>query len=79
VVELDGRLGHTSGAGRHADLQRDLEAAVDRLGTVRLGWGQVFTGACTTAVLLGRLLQARGWAGTPVACSSCGAAERRAG
>ena len=79
VVELDGRLGHTSGLARHADLERDLEAAVDRLGTVRLGWGQVFTGACTTAGHVGRLLQARGWTGAVVPCASCGTGTSRAG
>lgn len=79
VVELDGRLGHTSVRSRHADLQRDLEAAVDRLGTVRLGWGQVFSTACTTAVHVGRLLQARGWQGTPVPCPSCGGEASHAG
>lgn len=78
VVELDGRLGHASGRGRSADLQRDLEAAVDRLGTVRLGWGQVFDTACSTAGHLGRLLQARGWEGAPVPCPACGATDLRA-
>jgi hypothetical protein len=79
VVELDGRLGHTSGLARHADLRRDLEAAVDRLGTVRLGWGQVFTDGCSTAMHLGRLLGARGWTGRPVPCEVCGAEQRRTG
>jgi hypothetical protein len=79
VVELDGRLGHASSRGRNADLQRDLEAAVDRLGTVRLGWGQVFDTACSTASHVGRLLQARGWQGSPVPCPACGDQGRRAG
>jgi predicted methyltransferase len=39
VVELDGRLFHDSADARDADLDRDLDAAVERLGTVRLGWG----------------------------------------
>jgi hypothetical protein len=79
VVELDGRLGHTSALARHADLERDLEAAVDRLGTVRLGWGQVFASTCTTAIHVGRLLQAKGWRGAPVPCPSCTAQESHTG
>lgn len=72
VVELDGRLGHTSGRDRHLDLERDLVAALDGLGTVRLGWGQVFSTPCSTALHVGRLLRARGWTGTTVRCPSCG-------
>ena len=44
LVELDGRLGHTSSADRDRDLDRDLDAAVtDAATTVRLGYGQVRT------------------------------------
>ena len=73
VVELDGRLFHDSAGGRDADLDRDLDAAVDRLGTVRLGWGQVFGRPCRTAARVALLLQYRGWPGSPTPCGpECG-------
>lgn len=71
VVELDGRLWHDSVQGRDADLDRDLDTAVGRLGTVRLGWGQVFARPCRTAVRIGDLLSARGWRGRLVRCPHC--------
>jgi hypothetical protein len=71
AVELDGRLWHSSAAQHDADLDRDLDAAVDRLTTVRLGWGQVFGRPCETAVRLGRLFAARGWWGRPTRCPDC--------
>lgn len=71
IVELDGRLFHSSVAARDRDLDRDLDAAVDGSHTVRLGWGQVFDRSCLTALRVGRLLQARGWAGEPVPCPEC--------
>ena len=40
VVELDGRLFHDNARARDLDLDRDLDAAVSGLLTVRLGWGQ---------------------------------------
>ncbi|MGK2866203.1 MAG: type IV toxin-antitoxin system AbiEi family antitoxin domain-containing protein [Mycobacterium sp.] len=71
VVERDGRLWHDSVEGRDADLDRDLDAAVGRLGTVRLGWGQVFARPCRTAVRIGSLLTARGWDGDLARCPDC--------
>jgi hypothetical protein len=72
IVELDGRIYHESAAQRDLDLDRDLDAAVAGELTVRLGWGQVFDRTCRTALRLGALLRARGWAGRPVACGgSC--------
>jgi hypothetical protein len=71
VVELDGRMWHDSPQQRDADLDRDLDAAVDRLGTVRLGWGQVFGRPCATALRVARLLRARGWAGSSMTCPAC--------
>jgi hypothetical protein len=68
VVELDGRLFHDSADARDADLDRDLDAAVERLGTVRLGWGQVFGRPCRTAARLALILRRRGWAGRPRPC-----------
>jgi hypothetical protein len=71
VVELDGRMWHDGPHQRDADLDRDLDAAVERLGTVRLGWGQVFGRPCATAFRVGRLLNARGWPGTTRTCPAC--------
>jgi hypothetical protein len=60
-VELDGRLFHDSARARDADLDRDLDAAVDGRETLRLGWGQVFKRSCSTARKVGLILAARGW------------------
>jgi hypothetical protein len=68
AVEPDGRLYHDSADHRHADLERDLDAAVEGLATVRVGWGQVFGGQCRTAARIAVLLQQRGWDGVPRPC-----------
>lgn len=77
IVELDGRLGHDSAKDRDRDLERDLDAALDGADTVRLGYGQVLTRACTTAAKIGRLLQLAGWAGSPTSCPACSDRDRR--
>lgn len=61
IVELDGRLFHDTVAQRDADVERDLDAALDGRETVRLSWGQVFGRPCSTADKVSRLLVARGW------------------
>ncbi len=71
VVELDGRLFHDSAETRDLDLRRDLSAAVEGVETLRLGYGQVFRDACTTAVAVGAVLQRRGWDGRPARCPDC--------
>lgn len=71
VVELDGRLGHSSARDRDADMERDLDAAVDREETVRLGYGQVFNRACGTARKLERIMQRLGWDGAMSRCPKC--------
>lgn len=63
LVELDGRLFHSSLAQRDADLDRDLVALVAGRRTLRLGWGQVFDRPCATAARLGDAID-----GTAVAC-----------
>lgn len=68
LVELDGRAFHQGSAQRHEDLERDLDAAALDLGTVRLGWGQIFDWPCRTAGKMGRLLVVRGWSGAPTCC-----------
>lgn len=72
VVELDGRLFHTSTADRDRDLDRDLDAAAARVAlTVRLGFGQVYERPCVTAAKVAAVMQRLGWSGSPVACPDC--------
>jgi hypothetical protein len=68
IVELDGRLFHDSARARDADLDRDLDAAVDGRATVRVSWGQVFDRGCLTAGRIGTLLEKRGWTGGASPC-----------
>ncbi len=70
AVELDGRLGHEFALDQWADLERDLGAAAEEQLTVRLGWGLV-ANPCRLAMLMGELLQSRGWAGQARACPDC--------
>ncbi|MCD6640936.1 MAG: hypothetical protein LT071_13600 [Nocardioides sp.] len=55
IVELDGRLFHNTAEQRDSDFERDLDAAVEGRGTVRLTYGQVFERPCSTAAKLSRL------------------------
>lgn len=71
VIELDGRLFHSRPAARDRDLERDLDAAIDGLNTVRIGWGQAVGRPCSTARKVGRLLQQLGWEGRPKECPEC--------
>ncbi|HTW16057.1 MAG TPA: hypothetical protein VMF51_13060 [Nocardioides sp.] len=76
VVELDGRLFHDLAAQRDVDLERDLDATVDREQTVRLGWGQVYDRPCRTAARIATVLRGRGWTGELRPCGAgCEAAE----
>jgi len=68
VVELDGRLFHDTAGQRDRDFERDLDAAVDAVETIRLSWGQVHQRSCSTALKLAKVLRRRGWAGTPAPC-----------
>lgn len=79
IVELDGRLHHGTATARDADLERDLDAALVREHTVRLGYGQVFGRACGTARKVARLLQLRGWAGQATPCPRCAVGGDRRG
>ncbi|CAM3802920.1 type IV toxin-antitoxin system AbiEi family antitoxin domain-containing protein [Nocardioides zeicaulis] len=67
LVELDGAFGHRDAVDRWADLQRDLEASVDGRATLRPGWAQVLE-PCRLAAVVGHVLRARGWSGSPQAC-----------
>lgn len=71
VIELDGRLGHSSTSERDADLERDLDVAATDRGTIRLGWGQVHVRPCATAAKLAIVLARRGWQGQLQSCPLC--------
>jgi hypothetical protein len=76
IVELDGRLFHSSVEKRDDDLERDLDAAVERAGsTVRLGYGQVFARGCRTAVKVGAVMNRLGWDGEVTPCPQCGGSD----
>lgn len=71
IVELDGRMFHSKSRRHDEDLERDLDAAISRRLTVRLGWGQVFDRSCSTAFKVGAVAVARGWDGCPTRCPDC--------
>ncbi|WP_374458095.1 type IV toxin-antitoxin system AbiEi family antitoxin domain-containing protein [Nocardioides sp.] len=72
LVELDGRLFHDTAEQRDHDHERDLDAAVEGLGTVRLTWGQVVGRPCCTAAKLSRILVRAGWPHGRPCGTSCG-------
>jgi len=77
VVELDGRLFHTSAEDRDRDLERDLEVAVERdATTLRLGFGQVYLRGCETASKVGTVMTRLGWAGSFSPCGLCGGSDQ---
>jgi hypothetical protein len=67
LVELDGAFGHRDSVDRRADLQRDLDAALDGQLTLRPGWAQVLE-PCRLAAVVAHVLRGRGWSGTPDRC-----------
>lgn len=75
LLELDGRLWHDTAAQRDRDFERDLDAAVDGRGTVRLTWGQVFDRPCSTAAKVARLLARSGWPTARPCGPGCAVAE----
>lgn len=70
VAELDGRLGHEGFDDRAADMARDNDTTTNGARTLRLGYRQVMSEACESAVLVAALLRRQGWPGAPKACSS---------
>jgi hypothetical protein len=70
VVELDGRMGHDLSRDRWNDMDRDLDAALAGMTTVRLGWRHVEDRPCETAQALAHLLRARGWRGGLRRCAA---------
>ena len=79
IVELDGRLFHSSARARDRDLERDLDAAMVGEHTIRLGYGQVFDRPCETAARIAALLRLRGWRGDFKSCPECPPAAHRGG
>lgn len=70
VVELDGRLGHTE-LGRFRDMDRDNNASLDGLLTLRFGAGDLHGRPCAVAAKVVRALHQRGWTGRPTRCRHC--------
>lgn len=68
VVELDGRLGHEEATDRWADLERDVAGVESGAVTLRMGW-RVVDDPCRAAVVVSRMLRARGWRGRPRPCT----------
>ncbi|WP_157544737.1 hypothetical protein [Nocardioides halotolerans] len=68
LVHLDGRVGHADSLDRWSDFEADLAGAIDRIVSVRIGWGQVLD-PCRLAAAVGALLHQRGWTGRPFPCS----------
>jgi hypothetical protein len=64
VVELDGRFVHVGPRLGWADVERDVEGLIGCETTMRLGWAHVLK-PCPAALLVARLLNARGWSGAP--------------
>lgn len=60
VVELDGRVFHDSLSARNKDFERDLDAAVEGLSTVRLSYRQVFDRPCRTAAKVAQVMRRHG-------------------
>ena len=71
VIELDGRLWHDTAEQRDKDFERDLDAAIAGLDTVRLTWGQVVGRPCSTAAKLSLLLERDGWPPATPCGSGC--------
>lgn len=75
VIELDGRLGHVED-GRWRDMWRDNAATADGDVTLRYGLADIVERPCSVAAQVARVLQARGWTGSPRPCGpSCDLAE----
>ena len=69
LVELDGAFGHRDAVDRWADLQRDLDAAVEDHVTLRPGWAQVLE-PCRLAEVVANVLRPRGWTGRAQTCGN---------
>ncbi len=70
AVELDGRVGHELSRDRWADMDRDLDAVVSGLTTIRLGWRHTEEHPCRTARRVASVLVRRGWPGGLHPCAA---------
>ncbi len=66
-VETDGAVAHPLEA-RWRDQHRDNAASADQIVTLRYGWADVTQRPCQVAAQVARVLQGRGWRGTPRPC-----------
>jgi hypothetical protein len=71
AVELDGRVGHELSRDRWNDMDRDLDAAVTGLTTIRLGWRHTEDRPCATAGRIAAVLARHGWRGRIRPCAGC--------
>jgi len=71
VIELDGRAFHEGVEAWDNDHERDLDDRVERRGTIRLSYGQVFRRSCETAAKLAVVLRNQGWDGQLTRCPEC--------
>lgn len=69
LVELDGRVGHLTGAFR--DLHRDNRHTARGYTTLRYGSLDVRERSCQVAWQVGSVLEARGWSGPVTRCQRC--------
>lgn len=70
AVELDGRVGH-EGMGRFRDMNRDNEAALTSVLTLRYGHHDLHARPCDVALQVAEALVRRGWDGLPARCPRC--------
>ncbi|HEY2552618.1 MAG TPA: type IV toxin-antitoxin system AbiEi family antitoxin domain-containing protein, partial [Streptosporangiaceae bacterium] len=68
VIELDGQVYHPA-EDSWTDKERDNAAIAAGHEPLRYGWRHVTQDACGTAIQVGRVLRAGGWAGDPHPCS----------
>jgi hypothetical protein len=68
VVELDGRIAHSSDSTLR-DLRRDNIAAARGDVVLHYGWADIATTPCATALQVATVLNSRGWPGSPHPCS----------
>ena len=66
-VETDGAVAHPPEA-RWRDQHRDNAANADRIVTLRYSWADVTQRPCQVAAQVAKVLQGRGWRGTPRPC-----------
>ena len=71
VVELDGKVGHSSTGGQLRDMRRDNRNTVTGLPTLRFGYVDVTSNGCAAAAQVAELLHRLGWLGKLQPCPQC--------